>query len=56
MCAEHHRGGGKAALHRGRGHLADPEPAAALAHRTAPGRETIDALAKAFTCVRPGRG
>ncbi|MGW3657273.1 sigma factor-like helix-turn-helix DNA-binding protein [Streptomyces sp. NPDC005151] len=39
----------KAALHRGRGRLADPERAAALARRTAPDRETVDALAAAFT-------
>ncbi|MFD4158513.1 sigma-70 family RNA polymerase sigma factor [Streptomyces hydrogenans] len=39
----------KAALHRGRGRLADPTRAAALARRTAPDRETLDALAAAFT-------
>ncbi|PZT72614.1 MULTISPECIES: sigma-70 family RNA polymerase sigma factor [unclassified Streptomyces] len=39
----------KAALHRGRGRLADPERAAALTRRTAPDRDTLDALAAAFT-------
>ncbi|SDL14086.1 sigma-70 family RNA polymerase sigma factor [Streptomyces indicus] len=39
----------KAALHRGRGRLADPGRAAALARRPAPDRGTLDALAKAFT-------
>ncbi|WP_051338323.1 sigma-70 family RNA polymerase sigma factor [Streptomyces flavidovirens] len=39
----------KAALHRGRGRLAAPERATALAHRTAPDRDTLDALAAAFT-------
>ncbi|MER6479549.1 RNA polymerase sigma factor [Streptomyces filamentosus] len=39
----------KAALHRGRGRLADPEREAALARRAAPDRETLDALAAAFT-------
>ncbi|MFE6224798.1 MULTISPECIES: RNA polymerase sigma factor [unclassified Streptomyces] len=39
----------KAALHRGRGRLADPGRAAALARRTAPDRATLDALAAAFS-------
>lgn len=39
----------KAALHRGRGRLTDPDRAAALARRTVPGRDTLDALATAFT-------
>ncbi|MFC8493008.1 sigma-70 family RNA polymerase sigma factor [Streptomyces sp. NPDC057235] len=39
----------KAALHRGRRRLADPQRAAALDRRTAPDRETLDALATAFT-------
>jgi RNA polymerase sigma-70 factor (ECF subfamily) len=39
----------KAALHRGRGRLTDPDRATALARRTAPDRGTLDALAAAFT-------
>jgi RNA polymerase sigma-70 factor (ECF subfamily) len=39
----------KAALHRGRGRLADPDRATALARRTAPDRDTLDALATAVT-------
>ncbi|WP_097977625.1 sigma-70 family RNA polymerase sigma factor [Streptomyces sp. gb14] len=39
----------KAALHRGRGRLADPERATALSRRAAPDRATLDAVAKAFT-------
>ncbi|MGA5872103.1 sigma-70 family RNA polymerase sigma factor [Streptomyces cinereoruber] len=39
----------KAALHRGRGRLADPDRPTALARRTAPDRGTLDALAAAFT-------
>ncbi|MFE3071089.1 sigma-70 family RNA polymerase sigma factor [Streptomyces sp. NPDC059247] len=39
----------KAALHRGRGRLTDPDRAAALARRAAPDRDTLDALATAFT-------
>ncbi|MEU0836443.1 RNA polymerase sigma factor [Streptomyces sp. NPDC005969] len=39
----------KAALHRGRGRLADPERATALARRAAPDRDTLDAVARAFT-------
>ncbi|MFJ4873444.1 sigma-70 family RNA polymerase sigma factor [Streptomyces sp. NPDC088757] len=39
----------KAALHRGRGRLTDPDRASALARRTAPDRDTLDALATAFT-------
>ncbi|GHI25543.1 DNA-directed RNA polymerase sigma-70 factor [Streptomyces hydrogenans] len=39
----------KAALHRGRGRLADPQREAALARRTGPDRQTLDALATAFT-------
>jgi RNA polymerase sigma-70 factor (ECF subfamily) len=39
----------KAALHRGRGRLADPDRATALVRRNAPDRATLDALATAFT-------
>ncbi|MFB7449833.1 sigma-70 family RNA polymerase sigma factor [Streptomyces sp. NPDC056194] len=39
----------KAALHRGRGRLTESDRAAALARRTAPDRDTLDALAAAFT-------
>ncbi|WP_370409581.1 sigma-70 family RNA polymerase sigma factor [Streptomyces fradiae] len=39
----------KAALHRGRRRLADPDRTTALARRTAPDRDTLDALAAAFT-------
>ncbi|MFE0645382.1 sigma-70 family RNA polymerase sigma factor [Streptomyces sp. NPDC058877] len=39
----------KAALHRGRGRLTAPDRAAALARRTAPDRDVLDALAAAFT-------
>ncbi|MFI7011314.1 sigma-70 family RNA polymerase sigma factor [Streptomyces sp. NPDC050145] len=39
----------KAALHRGRGRLADPGRTVARARRTAPDRGTLEALAQAFT-------
>ncbi|MFI7340153.1 sigma-70 family RNA polymerase sigma factor [Streptomyces sp. NPDC050085] len=39
----------KAALHRGRGRLTDPDRSAAIARRATPDRDTIDALAEAFT-------
>ncbi|WP_159026538.1 sigma-70 family RNA polymerase sigma factor [Streptomyces vietnamensis] len=39
----------KAALHRGRGRLTNPDRATALARRAAPDRDTLDALATAFT-------
>jgi RNA polymerase sigma-70 factor (ECF subfamily) len=39
----------KAALHRGRGRLADPDRATALAGREPPDRAVLDALAAAFT-------
>ncbi|WP_179199870.1 sigma-70 family RNA polymerase sigma factor [Streptomyces sp. NRRL B-24572] len=39
----------KAALHRGRGRLADPDRPTALTRRTAPDRDALDAMAEAFT-------
>ena len=44
----------KAALHRGRGRLADPDRDTALARRTAPDRDTLAALARAFTAYDLG--